>query len=139
MLKKQLQTEPVPAVLNHEYLAGLQRHLGTAHACELLADGTIDLMGSLDRLSEAAGQGDDARIAALAHEIVSAAGHLGLGLMSYLAAQTSMAAHDGKWRDWVDALLDVRSRIDRRAARLLCARLRRKGVIAQACVAPAPG
>ena len=109
MLDEGLQTEPVPAILNHEYLAGLRSHLGAAFTCELLADGVIDLAGRLDRLAEIAGRGDNAEIAALSHEIVGAAGHLGLGLMSHLAANASMAARGGDPAQWVEALLEVRT------------------------------
>lgn len=109
MLDRQLKTEPVPAVLNHEYLAGLEKYLGQAHSRELLADGMIDLMGRLDRLAEAAGHRNDREIAALAHEIVGAAGHLGLGLMSHLAAQVSMAARGGDPTEWIAGLLEVRA------------------------------
>jgi HPt (histidine-containing phosphotransfer) domain-containing protein len=109
MFKRQLQTGHIPAILNHEYLAGLQRYLGTAPARELLADGTIDLIGRLDRLAEIGGRGDNAEIAALAHEIVGAAGHLGLGLLSYLAAQVSQTARGGDPAEWIEALLEVRA------------------------------
>ena len=109
MLRRQLWAEPEPPILNHEYLAGLQRYLGNAHACELLADGMIDLMGRLDRLADIAARGDSGEIAALSHEIVGAAGHLGLGLMSHLAAHVSQAARGGDPAEWIEALLEVRS------------------------------
>ncbi len=109
MLDWQLRTEPTPSILNHEYLAGLRRHLGTGHTCELLADGMIDLVGRLDRLSEIARHGDNAEIAALSHEIVGAAGHLGLGLLSHYAARASHAARSGDPSEWVEALLEVQA------------------------------
>jgi hypothetical protein len=109
MLDRQLRAEREPAILNHEYLAGLQKYLGAAHASELLADGMIDLVGRLDRLAEVAARGDRGAVAALSHEIVGAAGHLGLGLMSHLAAQASMAARSGDPTSWIEALLEVRA------------------------------
>ena len=109
MLETLLRMHPAPSVLNHEYLAGLNSHLGTAHACELLADGMIDLMDRLDRLAEVAKHGDEGEIAALSHQIVGAAGHLGLGLMSQLAAQVSQAARAGDPTAWIEALLEVRN------------------------------
>ena len=53
-----------------------------------------------------AGRGDNAEIAALSHEIVGAAGHLGLGLMSHFAAHASQAARGGDPAEWVEALLE---------------------------------
>jgi HPt (histidine-containing phosphotransfer) domain-containing protein len=109
MLTSPAQGRAAPAVLNHEYLAGLQTYLGAAHARELLSDGMIDLAGRLDRLAELAARGDNGRIATLSHEIVGVAGHLGLGLMSHLAAQASQAARNGDAAAWVDTLLEVRA------------------------------
>ena len=110
MLNAQLRAEPAPPILNQEYLAGLNRYLGAAHACELLADGMIDLTGRLDRLAELAGRGDNGPIAALAHEIVGAAGHLGLGLLSHLAAQVSLAARGGgDPTEWIEAMVEARA------------------------------
>ena len=109
MLDRQLRTEQVPSVLNHDYLAGRRRHLGTAHACELLADGTLDLVGRLDRLADLARHGDNAGIARLTHEIVGAAGHLGLLRMSQFAAQASYAARQGDAAGWVEAMLDTQA------------------------------
>jgi HPt (histidine-containing phosphotransfer) domain-containing protein len=109
MLERQRRAEPEPSILNYEYLAGLQKYLGAAHASELLADGMIDLVGRLDRLAEVAGRGDRGAVAALSHEIVGAAGHLGLGRMSHLAAQVSMAARGGDPAAWIEALLESRA------------------------------
>jgi HPt (histidine-containing phosphotransfer) domain-containing protein len=109
MLDRQLRAEPVPPVLNHDYLAGLRRHLGTAHTGELLADGVLDLAGRLDRLAEMARQRDNPAIARLTHEIVGLAGYLGLQRMSQFAAQASHAARQGDPAVWVDALLDSQS------------------------------
>jgi HPt (histidine-containing phosphotransfer) domain-containing protein len=109
MLDRQLRAESVPPILNHEYLAGLRRHLGTAHACELLADGMIDVVGRLDRLAEMGERGDNAGIAALAHEVVGAAGHLGLHRISQFSAHVSQAARGGDPSAWLEALLDVRA------------------------------
>ena len=109
MLERKRRAEPLPSVLNYEFLAGLHTYLGAAHAHELLSDGMIDLVGRLDRLAELADGGDNAPIAALSHEIVSAAGHLGLGLLSYYAAQASMAARGGDPLPWVKALLETRA------------------------------
>ncbi len=109
MLDRQLKTESAPAVLNYEYLTGLEKYLGQAHSRELLADGMIDLMGRLDRLAEVAGRRNDREIAALSHEIVGAAGHLGLGLMSHFAAQVSLAARGGDPTEWIEALLETRA------------------------------
>lgn len=109
MLQSQLRAENTPPILNYEYLAGLERYLGQAHARELLSDGMIDLIGRLDRLGEVAGSGDSGVVAALSHEIVGAAGHLGLGLLSHLAAQISYAARSGDATDWIELLLESRS------------------------------
>ena len=109
MREQQSGVEAAPAVLNYEYLAGLERYLGPAHARELLSDGMIDLIGRLDRLAELADRGDSGAIAALSHEIVGAAGHLGLALLSELAANVSHAARDGEPGRWVEVLLDARS------------------------------
>lgn len=109
MLDRQLRAEPVPSILNHDYLAGLRRHLGAAHTYELLADGMLDLAGRLDRLAEMARRGDNAGIAALTHEIVGAAGHLGLHRMSQFAAHASHAAHGGDPAEWVEALLETKT------------------------------
>ena len=109
MLDRQFRADTMPPILNHDYLAGLRRHLGTAHACELLADGMIDVVGRLDRLAQMRERGDNAEIAALAHEIVGAAGHLGLHRMSQFSAHVSQAARGGDPAVWLDALLDVRA------------------------------
>jgi HPt (histidine-containing phosphotransfer) domain-containing protein len=109
MLDRQFRAEPLPPVLNHDYLAGLRRHLGTAPTCELLADGMLDLAGRLDRLAEMARHGDRAGIAGLSHEIVGAAGHLGLHRMSQFAAHASQAARGGDPAQWVEALLDAQA------------------------------
>ncbi len=109
MLNRQLRAEPAASVLNHDYLAGLRRHLGTAHTCELLADGMLELAGRLDRLADMARQDDNAAIARLTHEIVGLAGYLGLHRMSQLAAQASHAARQGEPAVWVDALLDAQT------------------------------
>ena len=108
MLDRQLRTEPAPPILNHDYLSGLRRHLGTAHTCELLADGMLDLVGRLDRLAEMARRGDDAALARLTHEIAGAAGNLGLHRISQFAVQASHAARQGEPAGWVEAVLDAR-------------------------------
>lgn len=109
MLDRQLRAESVPPILNHDYLAGLRRHLGTQHTCELLADGMLDLVGRLDRLGDLARRGDNAGIAALSHEIVGAAGQLGLLRISQFASHASHAARAGEPAGWVDALLEVQA------------------------------
>lgn len=109
MLESKVRVAPTLSLLNYDYLAGLNRYLGKAHARELLADGMIDLVGRLDRLAEVAGRDDRAELAALSHEIVGAAGHLGLALLSHLAAQVSMAARGGDPMPWVGALLEARA------------------------------
>jgi HPt (histidine-containing phosphotransfer) domain-containing protein len=109
MLNIKARTEPRPSILNYEYLSGLQRYLGAAHSRELLSDGMIDLVGRLDRLAEIAGRDDRGEMAALSHEIVGAAGHLGLGLLSHLAAQVSQTARSGDPTEWIEALLDARA------------------------------
>ena len=109
MLDRQLRAEPVPSILNHDYLAGLRRHLGTVHSCELLADGMLDLAGRLDRLAQLARRGDNPAIAALSHEIVGAAGYLGLARLSHFAAQASAAARGGDPAEWVEAMLDAQA------------------------------
>jgi HPt (histidine-containing phosphotransfer) domain-containing protein len=109
MLDRQLRAEPVPSILNHDYLAGLRRHLGTAHTGELLADGMLDLAGRLDRLAEMARERDNAAIARLTHEIVGLAGYLGLHRMSQFAARASLAARQGDPAGPIEALLGTRS------------------------------
>jgi hypothetical protein len=109
MLNRQRRAEQLPPVLNYEYLAGLEKYIGATQARELLADGAIDLVGRLDRLADVAGRGETAAVAALAHEIVGAAGHLGLGLLSHLAAEVSLAARGGDPTEWVEILLEARA------------------------------
>lgn len=109
MLEWQSRREPAPPILNYEYLNGLRRHLGTPHTRELLADGMIELMGRLDRLGEVVSAGDNGEVAALAHEIVGASGHLGLSLISHYAAQASATARRGDPTEWVRAVLEVRT------------------------------
>ncbi len=109
MLEWQLRTEPPPPILDCDYLERLRRHLGTPQTCELLADGMLELVGRLDRLAELAEMGETGEVAALAHEIVGAAGHLGLSLISQYAARASEAARRGDPSEWVQAMIDVRS------------------------------
>jgi HPt (histidine-containing phosphotransfer) domain-containing protein len=109
MLEGQLRAEPAPPILDCDYLDGLRRYLGTPQACELLADGMLELVGRLDRLSELADAGESGEVAALAHEIVGAAGHLGLSLIAHYAALASQAARRGDASAWVRAVQEVRS------------------------------
>jgi hypothetical protein len=110
MQTEPMQTEPTPALLDEDYLSGLARHLGTAHACELLADGMIDMIGRLERLAEVARGGDSGAIAALSHEIAGASGHLGLALVSHYAARASHASRcGGDPLPWIEALMGIRS------------------------------
>jgi HPt (histidine-containing phosphotransfer) domain-containing protein len=109
MLEGQLRNEPATPILDCDYLERLRRHLGTPQTCELLSDGMLELVGRLDRLAELADLGETGEVAALAHEIVGAAGHLGLSLISHYAAHASQAARRGDATVWIEAMLEVRS------------------------------
>jgi HPt (histidine-containing phosphotransfer) domain-containing protein len=84
--------EPDRPVLDSEYLARLDSHLGTSVMVELLADGMIELTDRLTRLAERAAADDHDGIARLGHDLVGMAGHLGLNQLSAAAAEMNRAA-----------------------------------------------
>jgi HPt (histidine-containing phosphotransfer) domain-containing protein len=84
--------EPDRPLLDVDYLARLERHVGATVLTELLADGLIELTDRLARLGELAEAGDLDGIARLGHDLVGMAGHLGLTRLSATAAEMSRAA-----------------------------------------------
>ena len=86
--------QPDRPVLDLDYLARLDGHLGTSVMTELLADGMIELTDRLTRLAELAAAGDPDGIARLGHDLVAVAGHLGLNQLSAAAAEMNRAARE---------------------------------------------
>ena len=73
-------------LLDEAYLERLGAALGGPALAELLADGMIELEDRLSRLEVLARSGDREAAAALCHDIVAVAGHMGLGALSAAAA-----------------------------------------------------
>lgn len=82
------------AVFDRGYLVRLGSHVGEEALRELIADGLFELSDRLRRVEEAAASGDIPQIRALAHDIASVAGHLGLSQLSRLAVDLNRAAHN---------------------------------------------
>jgi len=83
-----------PPVFDRAYLARLETHIGPDALRELLADGLFELSDRVARAEELAFQGDVGGLAALAHDLASVAGHLGLTRLSLLAVELQRAARD---------------------------------------------
>ena len=83
----QRETRPAPgALLDRGYLDRLGAAVGEQMLGELLRDGAIEIADRLTRLDAAIEAGDATRIAGLAHDLVSVAGHVGLTGLSTAAA-----------------------------------------------------
>ena len=74
-----------PALLDEQYLARLESHLGAAALRELLSDGLLELSDRIDRIPDIVKAGDDTELSGLLHDIVGVAGHLGLTQLSHAA------------------------------------------------------
>lgn len=85
-----------PAVLDGQYLARLETHLGKAELRELLSDGLLELTDRVARLPKLAEADDSEGLAHLLHDIVGMAGHLGLTRLSHAAVATGRVLQGAK-------------------------------------------
>ncbi|GMG83750.1 hypothetical protein LNKW23_29630 [Paralimibaculum aggregatum] len=84
-----------PPVLDTDYLARLEGHIGRDTVLELLSDGLIELcdrLGALARHAEADEREEALRIG---HDLAGLAGHLGLSALSRAAVEMNRAGRDG--------------------------------------------
>ncbi|MEM6487939.1 MAG: Hpt domain-containing protein [Pseudomonadota bacterium] len=79
-------------IVDDQYLERLGRHLGEDALGEILADGGLELADRRARLAELIGTEDLPAIAAIAHDLVAVAGHLGLAALSKDAAALERGA-----------------------------------------------
>ena len=96
-----------PPLIDHGYLERLAGHLGHEVMQELLADGMLELSDRLTRIEELALKGDREALAALTHDIVGAAGHLGLSAMSSHAAEANRALQDQRGSNLMACVRDM--------------------------------
>ncbi|MDT8345005.1 MAG: hypothetical protein RQ752_11320 [Thermohalobaculum sp.] len=87
---------PQRALIDGAYLDRLAQALGQRGLDELLADGMIELADRLATLGALARAADRAAVAALSHDIVAVAGHMGLGALSAAAAELNRATRDAR-------------------------------------------
>ena len=73
-------------VLDPGYVGRLEEQVGADVVVELFADGLVELSDRLDRLADAARDRERDSALALAHDLTSVAGHLGLARLSLTAA-----------------------------------------------------
>lgn len=100
-----------PAVLDEGYLDRLAKHVGVIAACELLADGMLELTDRLDKLASLAAEGRIDEIGSLTHDIAGVAGHLGLSALSMRAVDATRASRETQMMKpevLVASLLDLR-------------------------------
>lgn len=104
--------DPVDAaVLDEGYVDRLAKHVGIIVACELLADGMIELTDRLDRLANLAADNRVEEIGSLAHDIAGISGHLGLTALSARAVTATRACRSEEWPEaeaLVAPMLDLR-------------------------------
>ncbi|MEM1345674.1 MAG: Hpt domain-containing protein [Pseudomonadota bacterium] len=77
---------PARPILDSEFLARLEGHIGADVVQELLSDGLIEIEDRLQALERAAARHDRGEALRLAHDITGIAGHLGLSALSLASA-----------------------------------------------------
>ncbi|MCL5776030.1 Hpt domain-containing protein [Limibaculum sp. FT325] len=88
------EAAPQRALVDAGYLDRLELAIGGEVLAELLSDGAIELADRLGRLEHVAREGDRPAVAALAHDIVAVAGHMGLGALSAAAVELCRALRE---------------------------------------------
>lgn len=85
-----------PALLDEQYLARLETHLGEAALRELLSDGLLELSDRVGRIPGMVVAGDDAELSGLMHDIAGLSGHLGLTQLSHAAVAAGREVQQGR-------------------------------------------
>lgn len=85
-----------PALLDEQYLARLESHLGEAALRELLSDGLLELSDRIGRIPGIQEAGGDAELPGLMHDIAGLAGHLGLTQLSHAAVAAGRELQQGR-------------------------------------------
>ena len=86
MAERRVDRAASAPVLDPGYVGRLEEQVGADVVAELFADGLVELSDRLDRLADAARDRERDSALALAHDLTSVAGHLGLARLSLTAA-----------------------------------------------------